>query len=74
MKIVDKTIKDSVQFKDVKIADAFRLSGELFLKTGKCYCNGEEAIANAVGLENGTFYFIRDDETVEVLDAEVVIK
>lgn len=77
MRITDNRYKE--KFKSVDAGEVIRFIGDdtlsdfTFMVINDCHSEyGDHA--NVVCLDDGTFYYADDEETVEILDAELIIK
>lgn len=78
MLIKDARVKVK-KFKEVKVGDIIRFADEANLKEFTYMvisdCHDENGdYANLACLDDGSFYYADDEECVEVLNAELVIK
>lgn len=80
MKIVDNSKPKTIQLKDVKVGDIFRLDECYYMRipiycVEKWHSFGTEIVTkNAANLSSGELVDIDGDQQVEIVDCELVIK
>lgn len=69
----EKKFKDVGAGMVIRFTDDRTLAGYTYMKTMDCHADNGD-YANLICLDDGTLYYADDDETVEVLRTELIIK
>lgn len=74
MEVVDKRTNPIVEFGTLEVAEVFLYMGEAFIKILPVDLNDGGFHKNTFNLENTKLYYFKDDDEVNVVNAELVLK
>ena len=73
MKITNKKITPTTEFRFLDIGDVFLYKGIFYMKTTLIQYNSSSSNAVGVGNTGGEFYYVHPDELVVLCNAELII-